>query len=97
MAAKGANLAVLEAETLAKALIMGLKHGNERPLVDYSADCLPRIRKAHEFSHWMTEMLHSIGSGDEVLFSRTLQRARLENLQKSRRHQEHFAENYIGL
>lgn len=97
MAAKGANLAVLEAETLAKALIAGLKHGNERPLVNYSVDCLPRIRKAQEFTRWMIELLHGSATGDEVPFGKELQRARLERLQNSRRHQDDFAKNYIGL
>jgi p-hydroxybenzoate 3-monooxygenase len=97
MAAKGAHLAVLEAETLAKALIAVLKHGNERPLVKYSVDCLPRIRKAQEFSRWMIELLHGSATGDEVPFRKALQRALLERRQNSRRHQDDFAENYIGL
>jgi len=97
-AAKGANLAVMEAEILAKALITGLRDDDERPLARYSEDCLPRIWRAQEFSHWMINLLHGpAGNDDEAVFLRALQRARLESLRTSRRHQDYFAENYVGI
>ncbi|MEV6212055.1 4-hydroxybenzoate 3-monooxygenase [Kitasatospora sp. NPDC051914] len=97
-AAKGANLAVMEAETLARAMVPALRGGDEQRLARYSADCLPRIWRAQEFSHWMINLLHGpAGTGDEAVFLRELQRARLESLQTSRRHQDHFAENYVGI
>lgn len=95
-AAKGANLAVMEAETLAQALITYLRHDDEKPLARYSADCLPRIWRAQEFSHWMINLLH--GPSEDTAnadFLRALQRARLESLRTSPVHQEMFAENYI--
>lgn len=97
-AAKGANLAIMESEVLANALAAVLNQGDERPLVRYSAECLPRIWRAQEFSHWMVNLLHGpAGSGEDAVFLRALQRARLESLSASRAHQDFFAENYVGI
>lgn len=97
-AAKGANLAVMEAEILARGLVAALRGGDEQLLARYSADCLPRIWRAQEFSHWMINLLHGpAGGGDDAVFLRALQQARLESLRTSRRHQDHFAENYVGI
>ncbi|WP_245687221.1 4-hydroxybenzoate 3-monooxygenase [Streptacidiphilus griseoplanus] len=97
-AAKGANLAVMESEVLARALAARLGGGDEQLLARYSADCLPRIWRAQEFSHWMINLLHGpSGDDDEAVFLRALQHARLESLRDSRRHQDHFAENYVGI
>lgn len=97
-AAKGANLAILEADILAQALIAALKRNDPLPLSRYSADCLPRIWRAQEFSHWMINLLHlPPGDGDEAVFQRALHKARLESLRVSRMHQDFFAENYVGI
>ncbi len=96
-AAKGANLAIMEADLLGQAMIAALR-GDSRALDRYSADCLPRIWRAQEFSHWMINLLHSPpGDSDDATFLRALQRARLESLRTSRAHQDFFAENYIGI
>ncbi|MCN9243495.1 4-hydroxybenzoate 3-monooxygenase [Streptomyces sp. RY43-2] len=97
-AAKGANLAVMEAEILARALVAALGSHDETLLDRYSADCLPRIWRAQEFSHWMINLLHApSGDDDEVVFLSGLQLARLETLRTSRAHQDCFAENYVGV
>jgi p-hydroxybenzoate 3-monooxygenase len=97
-AAKGANLAVLAAELLARALTAQLRQGEERLLRSYSADVVPRIWRAQEFSHWMIGLLHGpAGQDDEAVFQRALQRARLANLRDSRRHQDQFAQEYVGI
>jgi p-hydroxybenzoate 3-monooxygenase len=97
-AAKGANLALMEAEVLSRAMVRAIKHGDESLLARYSEDCLRRIWRAQEFSHWMIDLLHGpFGDGADALFARALQRARLESLQSSRAHQDFFAENYIGI
>jgi p-hydroxybenzoate 3-monooxygenase len=97
-AAKGANLAILQADILARALIAALKHDDPLPLARYSADCLPRIWRAQEFSHWMLNLLHlPPGDDDEAVFQRALHKARLESLRTSRTHQDFFAENYVGI
>jgi len=97
-AAKGANLAVMEAETLAHALIAYLRRDNEKPLARYSAECLPRVWRAQEFSHWMLNLLHGPPPyAADADFLRALQRTRLDRLSSSRAHQEVFAESYIGI
>jgi len=97
-AAKGANLAVLQAELLALALESALAHGDDKGLDRYAADCLPRVWRAHEFSHWMSGLLHGpSGDGAEARYGRALQHARLESLRTSRAHQDFFAENYTGI
>ncbi|MFE7166084.1 4-hydroxybenzoate 3-monooxygenase [Streptomyces sp. NPDC057616] len=97
-AAKGANLAVLQAERLARAFEEALVRGDEGGLERYAADCLPRVWRAHEFSHWMSGLLHGPAGDDaEARYGRALQYARLESLRTSRAHQDHFAENYTGI
>jgi p-hydroxybenzoate 3-monooxygenase len=97
-AAKGANLAVMEAEVLAHALSARLRHGDEGPLARYSAECLPRVWRAQEFSHWMLELLHGpTEDGPTADFSRGLRRARLDSLRRSPAHQALFAERYTGI
>jgi p-hydroxybenzoate 3-monooxygenase len=97
-AAKGANLAIMAAEILAKALVGKLRYADEHALARYSADCLPRIWRAQEFSHWMINLLHGPSGDDaDAVFLRSLQRARLQSLGSSRAHQDFFAENYVGI
>ncbi|HEX7306813.1 4-hydroxybenzoate 3-monooxygenase [Lentzea sp.] len=91
-AAKGANLAIMEAEVLASALTSALR-GDERPLAAYSRTCLPRVWRAQEFSRWMIDLLHP--QADD--FHRALRRARLDSLRDSRAHQDFFAEQYVGI
>jgi p-hydroxybenzoate 3-monooxygenase len=96
-AAKGANLAIMSAEVLARAL-NSASQDDLRPLEQYSADCLPRIWRAQEFSHWMINLLHApTGDSTEAVFLRALRRARLADLQSSRAFQDFFAENYVGI
>ncbi|MER7959957.1 4-hydroxybenzoate 3-monooxygenase [Streptomyces sp. NPDC096030] len=98
-AAKGANLAVLEAEILARALADDLTHGDPEPLASYSARCLAHIWRAQEFSHWMIRLLHggAQGSEDGSLFQERLRHSRIDSLRTSRTHQDWFAENYVGI
>lgn len=97
-AAKGANLALMEAEILAKALIAAHDERDTTALDRYSAECLPRIWRAQEFSHWLITLLHSpVGYDDEAVFQRALRDARLESLRTSRAHQDFFAESYVGI
>ncbi|MEV6606478.1 4-hydroxybenzoate 3-monooxygenase [Kutzneria sp. NPDC051319] len=96
-AAKGANLAIMQAEVLAKALTDAVK-GDERGLDAYSPTCLPRIWRAQEFSHWMITLLHGpAAAAPDAGFQRVLRRARLDSLRDSRAHQHFFAENYVGI
>ncbi|MGW0797980.1 4-hydroxybenzoate 3-monooxygenase [Streptomyces sp. NPDC002692] len=97
-AAKGANLAVLEASVLAQALIDELTAGDSAGVDTYSARCLPHIWRAQEFSHWMIGLLHGPSGADgESLFHNSLRRARLTSLRTSRSQQDWFAEHYVGV
>ncbi|MGW2371808.1 MULTISPECIES: 4-hydroxybenzoate 3-monooxygenase [Kitasatospora] len=97
-AAKGANLAVLEAELLAEALIDELAHHDSRALDRYSRRCLEHIWRAQEFAHWMIQLLHAPAGPDEgSYFHEAMRRSRIESLRTSRTHQDWFAENYVGI
>ncbi|MFF2774248.1 4-hydroxybenzoate 3-monooxygenase [Streptomyces sp. NPDC058052] len=97
-AAKGANLAVLEAEILALALIDALAHGDPGALDHYSERSLAHIWRAQEFSRWMIRLLHDLPDPDGAsLFRERLRRARIASLRDSAPHQHWFAENYVGI
>ncbi|MFJ5774305.1 4-hydroxybenzoate 3-monooxygenase [Streptomyces sp. NPDC093094] len=97
-AAKGANLAVLEAEILAHALTDALARRDPGPLDRYSERCLDHIWRAQEFSHWMIRLLHAAPGPEEAgHFRERLRRSRLVSLRDSRTHQDWFAENYAGI
>lgn len=97
-AAKGANLAIMEAEVLARALVGALRRDDEQPLAAYTRTCLPRIWRAQEFSHWMIDLLHGPArTAPDAGFQRALRRARLDSLRRSRAHQNFFAEHYVGI
>ncbi|MFF4850627.1 4-hydroxybenzoate 3-monooxygenase [Streptomyces sp. NPDC001194] len=100
-AAKGANLAVLEAEILAGALTDALARGDTAGLDGYSDRCLAHIWRAQEFTGWMTRLLHADPDpgrhGGGSFFHAALRRSRLASLRTSRTHQDWFAENYVGV
>ncbi|MFI5672699.1 4-hydroxybenzoate 3-monooxygenase [Streptomyces sp. NPDC051704] len=100
-AAKGANLAVLEAEILARALTDALARGDTAGLDGYSDRCLAHIWRAQEFTGWMTRLLHADPGPDRhgggSFFHAALRRSRLASLRTSRTHQDWFAENYVGV
>ncbi|MFF3771994.1 4-hydroxybenzoate 3-monooxygenase [Streptomyces sp. NPDC002232] len=99
-AAKGANLAVLEAELLADALTDALRRGDAGALDRYSARSLAFIWRAQEFTQWMTGLLHALPGQDRSggsFFQASVRRARLDSLRTSRAHQDWFAENYVGV
>ncbi|MFD5412106.1 4-hydroxybenzoate 3-monooxygenase [Streptomyces nojiriensis] len=99
-AAKGANLAVLEAEILAEALADALTRSDSAGLDRYSDRCLAHIWRAQEFTGWMTRLLHATpdrGQDAGSFFHAALRRSRLASLRTSRIHQDWFAENYVGV
>ncbi|TDD35859.1 4-hydroxybenzoate 3-monooxygenase [Actinomadura sp. KC06] len=81
MGGKGMNLAIADADVLARALRAAVHDGDEEPLAAYSATCLRRVWNQQEFSRWLTELTHE--AGDSALagtFRRQLARARLDRL-----------------
>ncbi|MFD3872748.1 4-hydroxybenzoate 3-monooxygenase [Streptomyces sp. NPDC058623] len=98
-AAKGANLAVLEAEILARALTDDLVHGDPEPLGQYSDRCLAHIWRAQEFSHWMIGLLHGVSGARRTdgPFQERLRSSRIASLRDSRSTQDWFADHYVGV
>jgi p-hydroxybenzoate 3-monooxygenase len=92
--AKGLNLAVADARTLAEALIDWYRGAGGSGLEGYSQRCLRRVWRAEHFSYWMTSMLHKLG---EDPFERRLQLAQLRYVTSSRAAATSLAENYVGL
>jgi p-hydroxybenzoate 3-monooxygenase len=92
--AKGLNLAVADASTLARALVAWYT-GDGRELLDaYSAVCLRRVWRAEHFSYWMTTMLHRTGPDP---FEQRLQLSQLRYVTSSHAAATSLAENYVGL
>ena len=92
--AKGLNLALGDAATLARALIALLREHRSDYADAYSDDCLARIWRATHFSWWMTTMLHPIVDGDPM--EAALQLAQLRYVITSRAAATTLAENYTG-
>jgi len=81
MGGKGMNLALHDADVLARAVRAFLRDGDESLLRRYSADCLERVWSCQEFSRWMLETTHDLGGpAEEAGFRRELRLARLRRL-----------------
>jgi p-hydroxybenzoate 3-monooxygenase len=97
MGGKGMNLALADAEVLARAVRAAVRDGDRQPLRDYSRVCLDRTWSYQEYSRWMTEMLHD--SGDPATsgpFRHRIARARLDRLFTSSHAGGLFAELMAG-
>ena len=92
--AKGLNLAVADARTLAEALVQWYGGGGRDHLDAYSETCLRRVWRAEQFSYWMTSMLHR--TGDDP-FEQRLQLSQLRYVTSSEAAATSLAENYVGL
>lgn len=93
-AAKGLNLAVADAESLAQALIAHYRLGRSDLLDSYSGECLRRAWSAQIFSVSMTELMHRFPGRTPFEFE--MQRARLRQLFESPAAARAFAEDYTG-
>jgi p-hydroxybenzoate 3-monooxygenase len=92
--AKGLNLAIGDAATLARALVALLRDHSAGLVDSFSEDCLARIWRATHFSWWMTTMLHPAPGGD--LMDAELMRSQLRYVTRSRAAATTLAENYTG-
>jgi p-hydroxybenzoate 3-monooxygenase len=92
--AKGLNLAVNDVRLLAAALTRWYGTGSRDGLAAYSDTALRRVWRAQDFSNYMTQLLHDLGTGE---FERMLQLARLDYLERSTAAATSLAENYSGL
>ncbi|MBW7455976.1 4-hydroxybenzoate 3-monooxygenase, partial [Paenibacillus sepulcri] len=94
--AKGMNLAIADAEVLARALIAHYRKRDGTLLREYSKTRLPHVWRVQEFSDWMLRLIHSTDGSNEQAFSERLRRARLERLCGSNAYANLFAESYVG-
>src|SRR5581483_11302605 len=62
--AKGLNLAVNDARLLAAALVHWYRRGARASLERYSEKALKRVWRAQDFSNYMTQLLHNLGTGE---------------------------------
>jgi p-hydroxybenzoate 3-monooxygenase len=92
--AKGLNLAVADARTLAEALIDWYGGSGDGGLRSYSQTCLRRVWRAEHFSYWMTTMLHKLSDDP---FEQRLQLSQLRYVTSSEAAATSLAENYVGL
>jgi len=92
--AKGLNLAVNDARLLAGALTQFYDTRSQERLDTYSRTALRRVWRAHDFSNYMTALLHDLGQGPYVA---RLQLSRLARLSQSAAAATELAENYVGL
>lgn len=95
MGGKGMNLALYDADLLARAVRDVVRGDDDTALRTYSSRCLRRVWNDQEFSHWLTRTLHD--AGDAEPFLRNLARARLDRLFTSPASAGAFAELMTGL
>jgi p-hydroxybenzoate 3-monooxygenase len=95
---KGMNLALHDADVLARALRTFTRDGDESGLRDYSRDCLPRVWNCQEFCDWFFETTHSAGDTTPAAsYRRGLARARLSRMTGSATAARLYAEQMAGL
>lgn len=92
---KGMNLAVADVRWLAAGLELFYTKNDESNLENYSADCLRRIWRAQDFSHFMTYLFHK--QAPKGSFEYQLQKSKFDYLKNSAAYQTSLAENYVGL
>jgi p-hydroxybenzoate 3-monooxygenase len=79
MSAKGINLALNDAEVLARAVIRRIQQGDASLLENYSDECLSHIWNYQAFAAWITELMHNAGDASHAgEFRKRVARAELE-------------------
>lgn len=93
-AAKGLNLAVSDANILARAFEQYYTNRKEDLLTSYSDTALKQVWRDVQFSHWMAMLLHRFD--DNSHFHRRLQIAELDRVLGSGAAAQNFAELWVG-
>jgi p-hydroxybenzoate 3-monooxygenase len=93
--AKGLNLAVADARTMARGFADFYRTRTREHLGRYSEVCLRRVWKTVRFSTMMTALLHKLP--EQTPFERELQLTELDYILGSRAAQMSIAEQYVGL
>ncbi|MBL1102066.1 4-hydroxybenzoate 3-monooxygenase [Streptomyces coffeae] len=92
--ARGLNLALHDVKVLADVLLRALGSAGEAALDDYQPRALQRTWRAQNFSHWMTQLLHTAPGGSPFDLRRQL--GELDNVVGTRAGQTYLAEQYTG-
>lgn len=93
-AAKGLNLAVSDANILARAFEQFYANDKDELLLSYSDIALKQVWRDVQFSHWMAMLLHRFD--DNSHFHRRLQIAELDRILGSGPAAQDFAELWVG-
>ncbi|RKT55182.1 4-hydroxybenzoate 3-monooxygenase [Saccharothrix australiensis] len=97
MGGKGMNLAIADADVLARALVAAVRDGDDGPLRAYSATCLRRVWNDQEFSRWLSDVVfHGADEATAGPFRWRLARARLDRIFTSPSAARAFAELMAG-
>ncbi|GGU43264.1 4-hydroxybenzoate 3-monooxygenase [Lentzea flava] len=92
---KGMNLAIADADGLARAILAAVRDGDDHGLNSYSAAVNQRTWAAQEFSHSMIDLLCAHSNGDRD-FQYRVQVARLAKWRQSPADARGFARDYVG-
>ncbi|MFJ8864092.1 4-hydroxybenzoate 3-monooxygenase [Streptomyces sp. NPDC102451] len=92
--ARGLNLALHDVKVLAEVLLRALGGAGEAALDEYQPRALQRIWRAQNFSHWMTQLLHTTPGGSAFDLRRQL--GELDNVVATRAGRTYLAEQYTG-
>ncbi|MEU2232619.1 4-hydroxybenzoate 3-monooxygenase [Streptomyces vietnamensis] len=92
--ARGLNLALHDVRVLADVLLRALGDEGEAALDDYQPRALQRVWRAQNFSHWMTQLLHTAPGGSPFDLRRQL--GELDNVVGTRSGRTYLAEQYTG-
>ncbi|MEV6953838.1 4-hydroxybenzoate 3-monooxygenase [Streptomyces sp. NPDC051183] len=92
--ARGLNLALHDVKVLAEVLLRALGAAGEAALEDYQPRALQRIWRAQNFSHWMTQLLHTPPGGTPFDLRRQL--GELDNVAGTLAGRTYLAEQYTG-
>ncbi|MEU2790361.1 4-hydroxybenzoate 3-monooxygenase [Streptomyces sp. NPDC007100] len=98
MSAKGLNLALHDAEVLARAIIHRNRKGDTSLLDSYSDTCLRHIWNYQAFAAWITELMHNAGDASyEGEFRKRIARAELARQVASPAANKLFSELLAGV
>jgi p-hydroxybenzoate 3-monooxygenase len=92
--ARGLNLALHDVKVLADVLLRALGSEGEIALDDYPRRALQRVWRAQNFSHWMTQLLHTAPGSTPFDLQRQL--GELDNVVGTRAGSAYLAEQYTG-
>ncbi|MET9619672.1 4-hydroxybenzoate 3-monooxygenase [Streptomyces sp. NPDC006464] len=92
--ARGLNLALHDVKVLADVLLRALGTAGDAALDEYQPRALQRVWRAQNFSHWMTQLLHTAPGGSPFDLRRQL--GELDNVVGTRAGRTYLAEQYTG-